>query len=90
VISSISFQLANTDIRCCLEYHRVNSKKNTFRSYEAIISKFCKDYGQRPFNEITTDEVLAFLNHLTAGRKPQTKKPATHLFHHFSTSLNPT
>ena len=72
-------------VKCCLEYHQVNSKKNTVRSYETIISKICQAFGQRNIDAITTDEVLSFMNRLTNGRKQQIKKTR---FSHLSSFFN--
>ena len=57
-----------------LEYHKTNSKKNTIRAYAATLSKFSLDYGDRDIHDITSDEALSFLNKITEGNKPQTKK----------------
>ena len=32
---------------CFLEYHKLNSKKNTVRNYELVLSKFCDKFGER-------------------------------------------
>lgn len=61
-------------LKLWLEYHKSNSKKNTTRAYEGILSKFCNEINGKDLNELTTEEVLAFLNHITEGRKPQTKR----------------
>jgi len=50
-----------------------------------IIEKFCQEFGQRALAEITTDEVLVFLNQLTKGRKQQTKKTR---YSHLSSFFN--
>jgi len=49
-------------------------KKNTRRAYAATLSKFISDYGNWNINDLTSDEALLFLNKLTEGNKPQTKK----------------
>ncbi len=49
-------------------------KKNTRRAYSATLSKFLSEYGNRDIHDLTSDEVLSFLNKITAGNKPQTKK----------------
>ena len=60
--------------KICLEYHRGNSKGNTIKAYEMILSKFCGQFGERDLYEITTDDALTFLNQLTEGKKKQTRK----------------
>lgn len=49
-------------------------KVNCFRAYEWILSKFCNKHGQRDLKEITSEEVLSFLNSITKGKKQQTKR----------------
>jgi integrase len=49
-------------------------KKNTLRSYESVITPFCRDHGNRGLEELTVDLVQAFLESITNGRKPQTRK----------------
>ena len=49
-------------------------KKNTVRSYEYIIDKFCQKFGEIPINQITPDDVLDFLNEFTKGNKSYTKR----------------
>ena len=49
-------------------------KKNTLRSYESEITRFCRDHGNLELEELTVDLVQAFLESLTNGRKPQTRK----------------
>jgi integrase/recombinase XerD len=57
-----------------IDYHRTHSKKNTVRAYESLISKFCKELGDYEIRHLTVDAVLTFLDHLTEGCKPQTKR----------------
>ncbi|MBL7205448.1 MAG: site-specific integrase [Desulfobacteraceae bacterium] len=49
-------------------------KKNTVRAYEAVLSKFCQEFGSKNLDEITSDHVLSFLNKITEGTKQQTKR----------------
>ena len=49
-------------------------KKNTVRAYRSVILKFCNDFGDYDLNQLTVDDVLTFLDKLTEGRKPQTKR----------------
>jgi integrase/recombinase XerD len=72
-----------------LEYHKANSKKNTVRAYEELIFKFCKEYGDNDLNDLTSDEVLAFLNAITKGTKPLTRKTRfSHLASFFNFTRN--
>jgi integrase/recombinase XerD len=61
-------------VQLWLEYHKSNSRDNTLRAHEAIFAKFCQEFGGRALDELTTDEVLSFLNQVTEGRKPQTRR----------------
>ncbi len=61
-------------VKFLLGYHRADSKGNTIRAYEMILSKFCQGFGSRNLNEVSSDEILSFLNAATAGRKQQTKR----------------
>ncbi len=57
-----------------LDYHRFNSQKNAGKSYEELLSRFSKDFGERSIESITTDEILEFLNEISEGKKQQTKR----------------
>ena len=57
-----------------LEYHKVNSKKHTNRAYVWILSKFCTKHGHKDLKEIASEDILAFLNSITEGKKQQTKR----------------
>jgi len=50
------------------------SNKNTLPSYESVITPFCRDHGNRELEELTVDLVQTFLESITNGRKPQTRK----------------
>ncbi|MBC8466528.1 MAG: tyrosine-type recombinase/integrase [Deltaproteobacteria bacterium] len=49
-------------------------KKNTVKAYEALLSRFCQDFGERSLDSFTSDEILEFLNKITEGTKQQTKR----------------
>lgn len=49
-------------------------KKNTLRSYQSIIEPFCREYGDRPIGKVTPEETLSFLNRLSIGNHPNTKR----------------
>ncbi len=57
-----------------LEYHRSNSKKNTIKAYEMILTKFRGQFGDRDLYDITTDDAMFFLNQITEGKKKLTRK----------------
>jgi hypothetical protein len=51
------------------DYHRMNSKKNTIRNYEPVVSRFSIHFGERELEPITTEEILVFLTQFTEGVK---------------------
>ena len=57
-----------------LDYHRAHSKKNTVRAYEFTIAKFNQNFANLNIKEVSTDDILDFMTHITGGRKPQTKR----------------
>ena len=57
-----------------IDYHKTHSKKNTLRSYQAVIEPFCQEFGDREIGDVTPNEILTFLNRLTDGNKPYTKR----------------
>ena len=69
----------------CLEYHKSNSRQNTIRGYEAILFKFCQQFADTNLEEITSHDVLSFLNHITENRKQHTKRTR---FSHLSAFFN--
>jgi integrase len=44
------------------------------RSNSFIINRFCRLFGESELRSLTVDHILDFLNQLTQGRKPQTKR----------------
>jgi site-specific recombinase XerD len=56
------------------DYHGSDSQKNTVRAYEAVLSRFCQDFGEISLDSVTSDEILGFLNKITEGAKQQTKR----------------
>jgi len=38
------------------------------------LTKFCQEFSDKDLEEVTSDEILSFLNQLTEGRKQQTKR----------------
>ena len=63
------------------------------RSYESVITPFCRDHGNLELEELTVDLVQAFLESITNGRKPQTRKirfaHITSFFHFIHNNLSP-
>ena len=57
-----------------MEYHKSNSKKNTVRAYEAILTKFCLEFNDKDLEEVTSDDIFSFLNQSTEDRKQHTKR----------------
>ena len=57
-----------------IEYHKTHSKKNTVRAYQDIIERFIHEFGDGPVDQITPEQILTFLNCLTEGNKPYTKR----------------
>jgi site-specific recombinase XerD len=48
--------------------------RNTVRSYQSVIDRFCLDFGDFEIDQITPDDVLSFLNSFASGTKPCTKR----------------
>jgi hypothetical protein len=55
-------------------YHKAHSKKNTLRSYQSVIDRFCQDFGDYEIDQVIPDDVLTFLKSFTNGNKPYTKR----------------
>jgi integrase/recombinase XerD len=72
-----------------LNYHRANSSKNTIRAYEELLTRFCQENGDKDLKELTSDDVLDFLNGITEGKKSQTRKTRfSHLTSFFNFTKN--
>jgi len=61
-------------VQYALEYHRANSRENTVRSCEFVLSRFEREFEGRDLDAITSDDVLAFLTRYTEGSKQSTKR----------------
>jgi integrase/recombinase XerD len=61
-------------IKCFLDYHKINSRTNTIRNYELVLSRFCSQFSERAVESITGEEILTFLTQFTEGTKQSTKK----------------
>ena len=55
-------------------YQRLNVKKNTFRNYEFILSKFQNHFGDIEVSSISSEDILAFMAEVSDGIKQSTKK----------------
>ncbi|MBW2239998.1 MAG: site-specific integrase, partial [Deltaproteobacteria bacterium] len=72
-----------------LNYHRANSSKNTIRAYKELMERFCQENGDKDLKELTSDDVLDFLNGITEGKKSQTRKTRfSHLTSFFNFTKN--
>jgi len=61
-------------VQYALEYHRGNSRENTVRSCEFVLSRFEREFEGKDLDAITSDDVLAFLTRYTEGAKQSTKR----------------
>jgi integrase/recombinase XerD len=76
-------------IKICLDYHRNHSKPNTIRSYEAILTKFGLIFGDTDLEEISSEDILTFLDKITDGTKQPTKRTRySHLAAFFNFIIN--
>jgi integrase/recombinase XerD len=76
-------------IKICLDYHRNHSKPNTVRSYEAILTKFGLIFGDKDLEEVSSEDILTFLDKITDGTKQQTKRTRySHLAAFFNFIIN--
>jgi len=57
-----------------LEYHRSHSRENTLKAYQALSCIFLGEFADRQIGEISTEDILSFLNRVTEGKKPQTRR----------------
>ncbi len=44
-----------------IDYHKTHSKKNTVRSYQSVIDRFCQDLGESEIEQIAPEDVFSFL-----------------------------
>ena len=57
-----------------IDYHNAHSKKNTVKSYQSVIDRFCQDFRDAELGQISSDQILSFLNRVSDGNKPCTKR----------------
>src|SRR5665811_2440246 len=60
-----------------LQYHRANSKKNTIKTCEFVLSHFINQFGKRDLASISHEEILTFLLSLTKNNKQRPKETVT-------------
>ena len=81
-------------ISCFFDYHKINSKQNTMRNYENLLTRFSNQFSERELESIKTDEILAFLTHSSQGVRQTTKRLRYSLlsafFNFIRSSVNPT
>ncbi len=56
------------------EYHGLHSKKNTNKTYNQTFTKFKQQYGSKDIKDLSSDDILTFLNQNTKGKKQSTKR----------------
>ncbi|WP_372682826.1 hypothetical protein, partial [Desulfosarcina sp.] len=49
-------------------------KKNTVSARSFVKDRFCRHFGDYELNDISVDNILDFMNELSEGPKPQTKR----------------
>jgi len=57
-----------------LTYHKAHSKENSVRAYNLVLKQLVEEFGSENLEEITTERILPFVNQITEGKKPQTKR----------------
>ena len=57
-----------------LHYHRTNSKKNTIKTCQFVLSDFNNKFGHRDLRSISSEEILSFLVSLTRNNTQATKR----------------
>jgi len=57
-----------------LGYHRAHSKANSIRAYQALVELLDEEFGNVHLEDVTADKILPFINRITEGKKPTTKR----------------
>jgi site-specific recombinase XerD len=57
-----------------VQYHQANSKKNTIKTCEFVLTRFSAKFGSRDIECLTHEEILTFLISLTVDTKQATKR----------------
>ena len=73
--------------RSFLDYHRMNSKKNTLRNYVHLLTEFSAQFGDREAESMTSEEILSFLGRLTERLRQSTKRLRFSLLRAFFTFI---
>ena len=50
------------------------NRKKTVKSYQFAIDRFCRDFEDAELGQISSDQILSFLNRVSDGNKPYTKR----------------
>ncbi|MFC1534758.1 hypothetical protein ACFL7M_15500 [Thermodesulfobacteriota bacterium] len=66
-------------IKIWLEYHKSHSRDNTLKAYQVVLSNFNRKFGERDVREITSDEVLSFLNRIFSHHISRLRLCSIHL-----------
>ena len=56
-----------------MDYHKMNSQKNTIRAYGSLLTKFQNHFPDHDLTSISPEEVLSFLTNLNGACKQVTK-----------------
>ena len=70
-----------------LQYHKINSKKNTVKTCKFVLFHFSEKFASRELGEVSQEEVLDFLIKITNGNKQATKRnryPTLSSFYNFT------
>jgi integrase/recombinase XerD len=65
---------ATTIVKHFLDYHSINSKKNTIRNQAFCLTRFDVQFGNREIDSISIEEIMSFLTGLTKDTKQTTKR----------------
>jgi integrase/recombinase XerD len=57
-----------------LEHPRSHARENTRKAYQASSGIFLGEFADAQTGEISTEDILSFLNRVTEGKKPQTRR----------------
>jgi len=57
-----------------IDYHTTHSKKNTVRSYRAVIEESWQEFNDAEIDQVTSDDVLSFLSRFMDGNLSTTQR----------------
>jgi integrase/recombinase XerD len=76
-----------------LEYHKSHSSENTLKAYQTALDTFSAEFADKTISELSSEFILSFLNRVTEGKKPQTKRTRyahlTAFFNFIGNNLDP-